>query len=99
MSNLRPYSGILPVAPTSRAIRRAQRHAEGLALAAQIEQVKLHAIASATEYGMIRYTQVKRLQNDLEHLCPDAAEGLASFANSGLLDMLRSVQQFTQEIA
>ena len=90
------YTGYTPM---NRAERRAQRHTDGLALATQVEQARLHAIASATQFGMIQYVQVKRLQSDLEHLCPDAAEGLASFANNGLLDMMRSLQQFGGEIS
>lgn len=85
--------------PLNRAQRRTQRHLEGLALATQIEQAHLHAIASTTEFAMMRYVQVKRLQSDLEHLCPDAAEGLAAFASGALLDMRSGLQQFGQGIA
>jgi hypothetical protein len=68
-------------------------------MAAQVEQVKLHVIASTTEFGMMQFVQVKRLQSDLEHLCPDAAEGLAAFASNALFEMTRSVQRFSHEVS
>lgn len=85
--------------PASRVQRHYQQAVQQVALATQFEQARLHAMATSSEFGMIRYVQVKRLQSDLEHLCPDAAEGLAAFTNNALLDMMRSVQQFGQGIA
>lgn len=96
---LQRYSGILPVAPLNRAERRAQQVAQGVALAGQLEQVRQHGIASTTEFAMMQFVQVKRLQSDLEHLCPDAAEGLAGFAGNAQFAMLRSLQRFSHGVS
>jgi hypothetical protein len=96
VSDIQRYTGYLPM---NRQERRAQQSARGIALAAQVEQARLHAIASTTQFGMFQYVQVKRLQSDLEHVCPDAAEGLAALANNALFEMTRSLQQFGQGIA
>jgi hypothetical protein len=95
MSNIQLYSASLPA---NRAERRAQQHVEGLSLAAHVQQARLHAVATATEFGMMRYVQVKRLQNDLEKLCPDAAEGLAMLAANRGLELARSLQQFSYQV-
>lgn len=99
MSDLEHYTGHLPL---NRAERRAMQHARGTAqamrLEAQLEQARLHHVASTTEFAMLRFVQLKRLQNDLEKFCPNAANGLAMFADNTLLTMAGSLQQFGQEI-
>ncbi|MEC3976226.1 hypothetical protein [Amycolatopsis sp. H20-H5] len=95
MNEIQRYAGGLPA---NRAERRAQQRVRGVALATQEEQARLYAIASATQFGMFQYVQVKRLQSDLEHVCPDAAEGLAALANNALFEMTRSLQAFGQDI-
>jgi hypothetical protein len=95
VSDIQRYTGHLPM---TRQERRARQVATSVALAAQVEQARLHGIASTTQFGMFQYVQVKRLQSDLEQMCPDAAEGLAVLANNALFEMTRSLQQFGQGI-
>jgi hypothetical protein len=95
MSNIERYGGNPPL---NRAERRAQQVVRDVALTIEVEQVRLHAVATATELGMMRYVQVQRLQNDPGKLCPDAAEGLTTLATNALFNMTNSLQQFAHEV-
>lgn len=98
MTDIQRYIGHEPNRTERRALERANGAALSMQLAAQLEQARQHAMASTTEFAMLRFVQLKRLQNDLEKFCPDATEGLAMFANNTLLNMAGSLQQFGQEI-
>jgi hypothetical protein len=84
--------------PVRRVEQRAHQDIQRLALANQVEQARLHTVAAATQFAMVQYVQVKRLQNDLEKLCPDATEGLAVLANNAVFSLARQLQQFENEV-
>lgn len=74
--------------------REAQATITELRTQSQIEQARLDAIATTTEYAMFRAVLMKRFQKELEMLEPTAAEIVAFMANNAALTMAQRVHQF-----
>lgn len=66
--------------------------------ATDVERTALRAMSTATEAGMTEIFHVKKFQNDLEKICPDAAEALAFIANNFAHHVVRSLNDFSSDI-
>jgi hypothetical protein len=78
--------------------REAGRAIARLAARTQVEQAAIRATSAVAEFGMSEVMYLKRVQGELEKVCPDATEALAVIANTAALSIARQVHRFGSEV-
>ncbi|MET8364112.1 hypothetical protein ABZU53_11140 [Micromonospora sp. NPDC005194] len=64
----------------------------------RLEQATMRAISAVSEYAISEVEYLKRLQNQVEHSNPDAADAVAAIVNMTVVGLARRVGRFTSEI-
>jgi len=78
--------------------RDAERAITRLAAQTHVERAGARATSAVAEYAMSEVSHLKRMQGELEKICPDATEALALIANTAAMSIARSVARFGNEI-